>query len=202
MFSFFKKKKKITEEVVNKEEKKVIQTIPVPRIKTNQFIETLEAIEGMNEENMPICSPLFGDLLVTYSLDIGDSYISASPSICEEYKINIDKLPLLASTNAMQLMRDMKFNTDGTIYELITGNDLEACTILFPELWLQISGEIGGDVLAIVPHRNNIFYTRSDSSEGIVALNNMLGKFNFNDTHSLSKNLYLFSKGQWSVHIP
>ena len=192
MFSFFKKKKEVLKEEV--------VTVPVPRIKTNKFVEALQCIDGMNEKNMPIYSPLVGDLLVTYSLDIGHSYISASPSTCEEYNINLNELPNLATANALLLLRDIKFNSDGKIFELLVGNDMEACTILFPELWSQISNELGSDVLAIFPHRNNILYAKSDSSEGKTALLEMLEKFDFNDTHALSKNLYLFSNGQWSVY--
>lgn len=192
MFSFFKKKKEaVIDEVV---------TVPVPRIKTNKFVEALQCIEGMNEKNMPIYTPLVGDLLVTYSLDIGHSYISASPSACEEYNIDINELSNLSTANALLLLRGIKYNPDGKIFELLVGNDMEACTILFPELWSQISQEIGSDVLVIVPHRNNIFYAKSSSSDGKAALLEMLEKFDFNDTHALSKNVYLFSNGQWSVY--
>ena len=192
MFSFFKKKKEVVKDEV--------VAVPVPRIKTNKFVEALESIDGMNERNRPIYSQLVGDLLLTYSLDVGFGYISASESTCKEHNINISELPNLATANALLLLRDIKFNSDGKVFELLVGNDMEACTVLFPELWSQISNELGGDVLAIFPHRNNVLYTKSDSSEGKIALLEILEKFDFNDTHALSKNLYLFSNGQWSVY--
>lgn len=189
MFSFFKKRKVVVEQSAK----------VVPRVKTYEFLEALKQFKDMPEDSKPIHSPLLGDLLVTYSIDIGPSYVSASPVACKEHNLNIEDVPRQAMANALKLLGDIKTNTDGYAFEMITGNDMEACTILFPELWTQISTDLQSDVVAIFPHRNRTFYTRSSSEQGIHVLRSILDKTDFSETHALSKELFLYSNKQWSV---
>lgn len=173
--------------------------MPVPRIKTFEFLECVKKIEGMNEKNTPIYEEFVGDLIVTYSIDMGHSYISATPAFCESHNMELASIPAMSMQNALGLLSEIEVITDGDVFQLSVGNDMEACTMLFPELWNQVSKELGGDVLVIVPHRNKIFYTKSGSLTGKEKLSRVISSFNYKDNHALSKNFFLFSDSKWSV---
>jgi uncharacterized protein YtpQ (UPF0354 family) len=173
--------------------------LALPRIKNIQMLDYLQSMQEMTEDSMPLCQSLVGDLILTFALDMGDSYMTVSKGVCDQHNISLDDLPDLALSNAVELLRDIKVHTDGTIYELQVGHDMEACTILFPSLWAQIAENFESDVLAIFPHRNHVFYAPSNSEQGKVALLEMLQQTDFsNDTHALSKKLYLFSQQEWA----
>jgi hypothetical protein len=171
----------------------------VPRIKTPLFEKALLDTPGMDQSNMPPCVPVVGDLLVTYSLDIGPSYVSASPAACKEYGADFNDLQRLGIQSCLNLLADIKTKTDGVVYQMLVGNDMEATTILFPDLWRQISGELASDVLAIFPHRNAVFYAPSNLGQSKAALQKLIDQTDFNETHALSRHLYLFADSKWSV---
>lgn len=173
--------------------------LALPRIKNIQMLDFLQSMQEMTEDSMPLCQSLVGDLILIFALDMGDSYMTVSKGVCDQYNIALDDLPDLALSNAVELLRDIKVHTDGNIYELEVGHDMEACTILFPSLWQQIADSFESDILAIFPHRNHVFYAPSDSEEGKAALLEMLQQTDFiNDTHALSQKLYLFSQQEWT----
>lgn len=177
--------------------------LALPRIKNIQMLDYLQSMQEMTEDSMPLCQSLVGDLILTFALDMGDSYMTVSKGVCDQYNISLDDLPDLALSNAVEILRDIKVHTDGTIYELEVGHDMEACTILFPSLWAQIAENFQSDVVAAFPHRNHVFYAPSNSAEGIAGLLEMLQQSDFNDdTHALSQKLYLFSQDQWTEFVP
>ena len=113
--------------------------LALPRIKNIQMLDFLQSMQEMTEDSMPLCQSLVGDLILIFALDMVDSYMTVSKGVCDQYNIALDDLPDLALSNAVELLRDIKVHTDGNIYELEVGHDMEACTILFPSLWQQIA---------------------------------------------------------------
>ncbi len=173
--------------------------LALPRIKNIQILDYLQSMQELTQDSMPLCQSLVGDLILTFALDMGDSDVTVSAGLCQQYNIDPAELPDLALSNAVELLRDIKVHTDGIIYELEVGHDMEACTMLFPSLWQQIADSFESDILAIFPHRNHVFYAPSNSELGKTALLEMLQQSDFiNDTHALSQKLYLFSQQEWS----
>lgn len=188
MFSIFRKKEKPAAQ----------PPVVVPRIKHTNFLVALAEIPGMTQESRPVTEPLAGDLLLTYAIDIGPSYLSVTPANLGEYNLRQDELRRLAEANGLEVLRGMQVRTDGPVHELTAPENMAACVILYPELWRQIEQELGGPVLAAFPHRDFALYALADDA-GIAALRGVLDRVDFNDNHALSALLYRPSPEGWQV---
>lgn len=188
MFSLFKKKSR-----------EKAAPLVVPRIKHTNFLEALDKIPGMTGSSRPIAEPLVGDLLLTYAIDLGPSYVSVSPSLLEEHGLGLSDLRPLAEMAALNAMRSLRVGTDGTVYEMTADDNMAACSILFPELWREIEGEIGGPAVVAFPHRDVVLYTRLDLPDAVENLKGIVAEVDFDETHALSRLLYERSKGEWCV---
>ncbi len=172
-------------------------TIVVPRIKHLNFLKAMDAIPGITDRSRPISEPLVGDLFLTYAIDIGASYEAVNQATLEKYNLQQSGLQSLAKANALIALSKIKTKTDGTVHELTAGDNMAACSILFPELWQQIEQQIGGDIIAAFPHRDAVFYVRADAPNAVEALKKAISQINFAETHALSQLLYRRVTGQW-----
>ena len=192
MFSFFKKKL----------ERQKANPIVVARIKNNNFLSAVNSIQGMTEENIPIVEPIVGDLLLTYAIDTGENYISISPTILKDYNLSKTDLLNLSKRHGLNILKDLRINTDGQIYQLAAAENMTACTILFSELWQQIESELGCNVIVSFAHRDSVLYARTDSESSINALKVFVSKMDFTETHALSEKFFRLNDGQWQEVSP
>jgi len=89
---------------------------------------------------------------------------------------------------------------EGLVNKLTTRDNLIACSILYPELWRQIEGEIGGKILVAIPHRDTVLYAREDNEKAVSELQRIINEdIDFSDTHALSKSLYQLVENSWQV---
>jgi uncharacterized protein YtpQ (UPF0354 family) len=186
MFSLFRKKQPPPKP----------QPLIVPRIKQTNFARAIDDIPGMNANSRPIIEPLVGDLLLTYAIDIGPSYMAVTPNVLRENNLQQSDLRVLGEANALHAMRSLKVRTDGTVHEITADENMVACTILFPELWQQIEQEIGAPIVAAFPHRDFVIYSSQDK---IDALKQIVNGVDFNETHALSKLIFQRFNGGWRV---
>ena len=191
MFSFFKKKQTAARPV----------PVVVPRIKHKNFLSAVDSIPGMTDESRPLTQPLAGDLLLTYAIDVGPSYMSVTPASLQDHNLLETDLRQLALANGLHAMQNIQVRTDGTIHELTAPDNMAACTMLYPELWRQIEQEMGGPVAVAFPHRDFVLYAKANP-EGVAALNAVIGQVDFDDTHALSKLLYHPTAAGWQAAAP
>jgi uncharacterized protein YtpQ (UPF0354 family) len=174
----------------------------LPRIKHQNFLNAIDAIPGMTSAQRPITEPLVGDLLVTYAVDIGPSYVSLNPSNLGEYGLGPMQLRELAEANAMPILASkLHVRTDDTLYQLSASENLAACAILFPDLWKQIQQELQSPLIVAFAHRDVVFYARANQ-QGKRAVVEAVAQVDFNDTHSLSRLLYSPTSTGWQVVTP
>lgn len=185
MFSFFKKRKPAP--------------LVVPRIKHVNFVEAINAIPGMNDKSRPLAEPIVGDLLVTYAIDMGYSYMAVTPAVLKEHRLEQAGMRALAMGNALSVLGGVTVETNGAVHEMTADDNMAACTILFPELWRQVEQEINAMPIVSFPHRDCVLYTRSDSPAGIEELKRTIDGVDFNETHALSKLLFQPAPDGWTV---
>jgi len=131
--------------------------IVYPRIKHVNFSMAFDNIQDMPESAKPVVETLAGDLLLTYVVDVGDSYLSVTQGNLNSHANNLNELRPLAEENALDAMRKIRQHK-GLVNSLTTDDNLIACSILYPDLWRQIENEMGGKILVAFVHRDRIFY--------------------------------------------
>ena len=191
MFSFFKKKPPPAPP----------PAIVVPRIKHTNFLDYIATIPGMTDESRPLVEPLAGDLLLTYALDVGEGYLSITPATLRERGLEAASLRAQAEANGLAAMRALQVRTHGVLHELTAPDNMAACSLLYPDLWRQIEGEVGGPVAVAVPHRDVVLYARADAA-GLAALAEVVATVDFDDTHALSALLFRPTPDGWQEVAP
>lgn len=191
MFSFFKKTSPPAPP----------PAIVVPRVKHTHFLDYIASIPGMTDDSRPLAEPLAGDLLLTYALDVGEGYLSVTPTTLRERGLEASSLRALALANGLPAMRALEVRTDGVLHELTAPDNMAACTLLYPDLWQQIEREIGGPVAVAFAHRDVVLYAKADAA-GLAALAEVVATVDFNDTHALSALLYRPTADGWQVVAP
>lgn len=171
----------------------------LPRIKNTNYVAATENLTSDALSSKPIIEPLFGDLVLAYAVDLGDSYVALSEATATEFDINLNNLRQTAEFNALSSLRGIRMNPHGKIVELACSDNMMACSILFPALWNQIEGQAGGPVIVAVPHRDTVLYARADDAEAIEELKNAMTQFDFEDTHALSRQFFIRANKEWVV---
>src|ERR1700722_8155742 len=190
MFGWFKKKNSVAAEPD--------RSTLVPRIKTLLFTA---ALKGMNipEDQLPYTEPLVADLLVTYAFDLPGMFQMASASAIAELGIRPDEARAVAVANLKRQIPEIGFAEQGPIRRMVTGENLEACTILAGPFWDQTAAETKGDVVIAVPSRDVVLFCSSKSAEGIAALRAASGKvLREETTHGLTERLLVWRGGRWA----
>ncbi len=185
MFSFFKK-----------------ESAPAifPRIKHNNFIEMINSIPDMPTEQKPISKPIIGDLQLTYAIDTGQEYISITPAELKKQNLTEQDLHDKALANGLISLQNLTVSDDDSGIKIMSSeNNMTACSILFPELWEQIEGEIGSKPLVAFPHRDIVFYTSSNNKDGVENLRQAINRIDFSDTHALSGLIFQPSAKGWEI---
>ncbi len=185
MFSFFKKKKPTP--------------LVVPRIKHTNFVEAMNAIPGMTDNSRPVTEPIVGDLLLTYAIDMGHSYMAVTPGVLKDHSLTQSDMRALAMANGLTVLRSLTVQTNGVLHEMTADENMVACSILFPELWQQVEQEINAKPIVSFPHRDSVLYTSAESPHGIEELRKIIADVDFNETHALSKLLFQPTPDGWTV---
>jgi uncharacterized protein YtpQ (UPF0354 family) len=142
-----------------------------PRIKHASFLDAvqpmldrIEALGGSREAQTPVAFPLAGDagLLVTYAIDEPTQFISLTQERMDELGLDAQALCVLAVENLVQKALPNVGAQDLVMYQaLVTGDDFEACMLLLPGLWEVLSEGFEGELLAVVPSRNTVYFMDS-----------------------------------------
>lgn len=145
-----------------------------PRIKHVGFLEAvqpmldqIEARGGNREAQTPVAYPFAGDsdLLMTFALDTPTQFVTLTQAGMEETGLDPQSLFELAIDNMLRLVEPNLGTQDLVMYKaLVTGDGFEACMLLLPDLWAQLSQGFKGELLAVVPSRNVIYFMDSGAS--------------------------------------
>ena len=169
-----------------------------PRIRTPAFMEFHQQLPKMTEEQMPRAGIVIGDLLVTYAIEVGNTFRPISALTCKEVGINRKDLATISIMNLRSLVTKPTIQSKDQLFAVQTGHDMEAAMILIPEFWNQVQQTLGDTLAVAVLHRNKVVLTRSSSKENRVKLRELVDSENFSNTHALFRRIYTWSSGEWS----
>lgn len=142
-----------------------------PRIKAADFLRTvepmldeIEARGGDREAQTPVAYPFAGDsgLLVTYALDTPTQFITLTNEGVAHLGLTPQELHDRAIDNMLTKVASQLGTQDLVLYKaLVSGGDFEACLLLLPGLWEQLATDFQGELLAVVPSRNVVYFMDS-----------------------------------------
>jgi hypothetical protein len=145
-----------------------------PRIKHIDFLEAvqpmldqIEARGGNREAQTPVAYPFAGesDLLMTFAVDTPTQFVTLTQEGMEETGLDPQSLYELAIDNMLRQVAHNLDTQDLVMYKaLVTGDGFEACMLLLPDLWEQLSLGFKGELIAVVPSRSVIYFMDSGAS--------------------------------------
>ncbi len=158
--------------------------------------------EGMvlPDDQKPIVKELWGDLLLCFAVDIGNSYKLLQQNIMTKNPhLSLEALQQV-SINALvaEVGQNIKIHGDPNDILMITaGGNFEAALLLVDGLLDQIHDMIQGDAILAIPARDLLFICNSNNKAGVQKIKEMTkGYFDNPETQGLlSKALYLRKKG-------
>ena len=152
----------------------------------------------MAEDQLPYTEPLVGELIVAYAFDFPALFQMASHASIKELGLEKDEIREVAVANLKKKLPEIGFRASGPIRQIVTGETLEACTLLATNFWNQIAQETDGYPVVAVPHRDVVMFTSSRSEEGLKALRKIAGEiYSEQETHSLTDRLIAWRNGRW-----
>jgi uncharacterized protein YtpQ (UPF0354 family) len=107
-----------------------------------------------SDDDLPIVEPLVGELVVAYAFDLPGSFVMVSSFALRELGMDPGDLWPLALENLVGAGFRIDIHDLGPVKQVVTGRGLEACSLLIPGIWDQLSVEMGGDLVAAVPARD------------------------------------------------
>lgn len=145
-----------------------------PCIKHVDFLESMrpvldqiEARGGDREAHAPVAYPFAADsdLLVTFAVDTPAQFITLTPQGMAETGLDAQSLYELAIDNMLRLVASNVVTRDLGMYRaLVAGDGFEACMLLLPDLWEQLAQEFEGELTAVVPSRDVVYFMDSGAS--------------------------------------
>lgn len=173
----------------------------LPRIKHLNFLAGLNQA-GVPPEQLPITEPLVGDLVVTYAFDFPSGFMMVRPEDAAQLNVAQDQLRKLSLDNLKKQMPQIAVEAqggDGEVRRIMTGNHLEACTLLAQNFWKTVASQIAGEIVAVVPSRDVVLFCSSQSRQGIETMATMAREvFQGAAGHALSDQFYVWRDG-WRV---
>jgi uncharacterized protein YtpQ (UPF0354 family) len=175
----------------------------VPRIKVSQFTAAIEQM-GVPENQRPYTEPLVADLLVTYAFDLPGMFQMASASVITGLGLPLAEVREVAIGNLRRQLPQIGFEEHGPLRRIVTGNNLEACTLLASSFWDQLSAQsTDGEIVAAVPHRDIVLLCGRQSVEGVTALRHVAAQVVAQgDVHTLTSRLIVWRSGRWNEFDP
>lgn len=174
----------------------------VPRLKTTKFIDAIAQLPDATVDQLPIAMPVVGDLVLTFAVDIGTSFVTVSQREAKRRNLGNSELYGLALQNIAPILEGLQVKPNGPAFQLVTGHDMEACTIMFGSLWADISRKLDDELAVIFPHRNLALFAPRKSAAGVAALREAIGQLDFSATHALSRELYVWGTSRWQLLTP
>ena len=142
---------------------------------------------------------LCGDLWVAYAEDLPDSMRSLKRQEVRESGVTESELRDLAKENLRQIMPAAERHGDGPWYLLTAGGDYTASLLLFDGMWDELANLVEGELVAVVPSRDVLLFTGTQSKEGLAAIRERAAEIVATGSYLISETLIVRTGGQWTV---
>ena len=174
----------------------------VPRIKTAEYLASLED-RGVPADQLPYTEPLVADLVVSYAFDLPALFMMASGDALAGLGVPLSEARGLAVANLERQLSRVGFADRGPFRQVVTGDDLEACTLLVESFWDQVAADADGEVVVGVPSRDVVLFCDSHSARGVAAIRAFSAAvMEDEDAYRLTDQLLVWRGGRWAEFTP
>ncbi|WP_432728011.1 hypothetical protein [Variovorax sp. W6] len=146
-----------------------------PRIRNAGFFEEamrpvldlVETLGGSREAHEAVAFPLAADsdLVVSFVVDTSARFVTLTREGLLETGLDTQSMYELAIDNMLRLVAPNVRTRDFGCYKaLVAGDGFEACMLLLPDLWEQLAQGFEGELVAVVPSRDVVYFTDSRGS--------------------------------------
>lgn len=142
-----------------------------PRITRPDFLDNAAprpgiapAPGGQYKAQTPIARAVAGDidLRVTYAIDFPTQRTTLTHGCMKQLGLDAQGVHAQAVENLQRKTSQKVATQDLVAYKaLVTGDDLEACMLLLPDLWAGLSKGFKGELIAVVPSKNALYFMDS-----------------------------------------
>lgn len=173
-----------------------------PRKRPVQKIEpvVMEAEAGTSAENLPIFDHFVGDLHLRYVFDDPRFMQAVRGRHLKRLGLTRDELPELVVKNYRRLYPQVKvIKPEPSLAAITNGGGLEPCILLDGSFWENARRRVGGDIIAAVPDRRTVVFTRRNK-ESVELLKHMaVNAYDNAGQYALSRTVLAWRMWRWEV---
>ena len=174
-----------------------------PKTRPVQKIEAVELTPepGNPVDNLPIFDHFVGDLHLRYVFDDERFVQAVRGRDLQRLKLDRKALPQLVVENYRKLYPDLSvIQPEAGLGAVIRGGQLEPTILLDGDFWNEQEKRIGGPLIAAVPQRDMVIFTRIDPKQNIELLKHrVVLAYDKAGERALSRTVLAWREKRWEV---
>jgi uncharacterized protein YtpQ (UPF0354 family) len=143
-----------------------------------------------------------GDLSIVYAFDRPRSLDIMTEAERVALGVPADELRALAVRNLRRLVPEIRHHESGSGYVLLAGGNFEASLLLLDDLWIKLSADVQGELVACAPARDMILYTGAATPGAIEDLRELAERVINEGGYSLTPTLLRWTGAGWDLYRP
>ena len=174
-----------------------------PKLRPIQRIEAIamKPEGGSSASDLPVFDHFVGDLHLRYVFD--DPRFVQALRARDLVRLRVDRsdLPGLVVANYRKLYPDLTvIEPEPGLGVIIKGGELEPTVLLDADFWNDQTKRAGGPLIAAVPERDQVLFTKAEPKQNIELLKHrVVGAFEKAGKQALSNTVLAWRDGRWEV---
>ena len=113
-------------------------------------------------------------------------------------RISAEELHSVSLENLRSLNLNVLAHKGERFVMLTAGGNFEATLLLLPEIWESVAEMVQGDIIAVTPARDIIFFTGDSEAENLAELRRRTSRAIEKADKPLSRCFFRYAGGNWS----
>jgi hypothetical protein len=152
-------------------------------------------VEQVGRKLKPMAQHLVADLWIVYAKDKPNSL----EFLTEEYEATLAELRSSAIENLRSALPSLELHGGEGTYLVAAGGNFEASILLLDDFWEQVAHLVEGDLVAVVPSRDVLVFTGSNSADGLSRLAAIVAEISRGGAYLISPARLVRRDGRWEA---
>ena len=169
----------------------------IPSLKNELYLNSLP-LEP--DGSIPVAAEhLAGEICITYARESEATIYFLSESDLQDLKMSMPEVRQQSIANLKNRLNEVLKFGEGPCHVILTDGGYTASLLLLDSLWEKEEKLIAGEILASVPSRDTLFFTSTESAEGIEAIRKTIVEVSKEEAYLMSNTLLVRRNGKWEV---